>query len=298
LTPAPGAIEVHGLRLACLRWDPVPAGAAAEDTIFLLHGFLDVAWSMAALAEALRREGVGATLFAPDWRGHGDSGWVGAGGYYYFMDYVLDLAELVERLGRGRTFLVGHSMGGGAASLYAGTFPDRVAGLVNIEGLGPPAEGPADGPPRVRAWTESVRRRLSMRESPRGYASIEEAAERLRKGSPGLSPEAARALAERATRDNAQGERVWKFDPLHRTPSPLPFRLDQAMAFWRSITAPVLVVEGERSPWRALADREDRLACFGRSERIVIPGAGHMVHHDAPGELAAAVAAFLRSIGP
>jgi pimeloyl-ACP methyl ester carboxylesterase len=81
----------------------------------------------------------GSAMIAPDWRGHGDSAWLGPGASSYFLDYVADLAGLVEALRRGPAFLVGHSMGGGAASLYAGTFPDAVRGLVIVEGLGPPA---------------------------------------------------------------------------------------------------------------------------------------------------------------
>jgi alpha-beta hydrolase superfamily lysophospholipase len=104
------------LRHHLLEWGD--AGAV----VLLLHGFLEHAhvwdWVAPRLAEA------GYHAFALDWRGHGDSAWVGAGGYYHFADYVADLGGLVRALG-GRAALVAHSMGGNAAVLYAG--PSRSA---------------------------------------------------------------------------------------------------------------------------------------------------------------------------
>ena len=38
--------------------------------------------------------------------------------------------------------LLGHSMGGNIASLYAGVRPDRVATLINVEGFGLPDSDP------------------------------------------------------------------------------------------------------------------------------------------------------------
>jgi len=38
-----------------------------------------------------------AHVIAPDLRGHGDTDWIGAGGYYHFLDYVADLDELIAR---------------------------------------------------------------------------------------------------------------------------------------------------------------------------------------------------------
>jgi len=51
---------------------------------------------MVPLVDALRRTSIGARMIALDWRGHGDSGWIGPGGYYHFVDYVADLAVLME----------------------------------------------------------------------------------------------------------------------------------------------------------------------------------------------------------
>src|SRR5947207_3597120 len=84
-----------GLAYNVLEWD-----APSDHTVLLLHGFLDNAWTWQRLVES--GLGLPAHVVAPDWRGHGDSDWVGAGGYYHFLDYVADLASLVALVGRRR----------------------------------------------------------------------------------------------------------------------------------------------------------------------------------------------------
>src|SRR3989442_6782704 len=77
-------------------------------------------------------------LIAPDLRGHGDSAWA-VGSTYSMIDYVLDLAALLKTLDLFPITIIGHSLGARVALQYAGIYPDRVARLVAIEGLGPPA---------------------------------------------------------------------------------------------------------------------------------------------------------------
>jgi alpha-beta hydrolase superfamily lysophospholipase len=60
--PLSGSVEVGGLRLAFLRWPEVRGAADAGETIFLLHGFLDLSSGMEPLARALRGAGVGAAM--------------------------------------------------------------------------------------------------------------------------------------------------------------------------------------------------------------------------------------------
>ena len=83
-----------------------------------------------------------------------------------------------------------------------------------------------------------------------------------------------------------------------------PFNLEFAETFWRSITAPTLVVNGAESGefWRSRRgaiylepdDLRRRLACFRDVAFVEIPGAGHMVHFDRLRELVTAIRQFLR----
>src|SRR6185295_2351622 len=227
-------LQANRLKLHLLEWgDTGPV-------VLLLHGFLEHAhawdWVAPELAAA------GHHVFALDFRGHGDSGRVGAGGYYHFADYTADLAFLVRALG-GRAALVGHSMGASAALIYAGTEPERVSALVAVDSLGPPDTLPEAAPDRFAYWIGDLAR-AEVR-GPDADAPADAAA-RLRERFPRFSPEVAQHMAEHGTRPNGSG-RVWKFDPLHQTSVPQPFYIAQARAFWRRISCPVLYVEGGES---------------------------------------------------
>ena len=78
--------------------------------VLLLHGFLENAHVWDLVAPPLAAGGY--HVYALDWRGHGDSDWIGPGGYYHFADYTADLAFLVPQLAE-RVALIAHSMGRG-----------------------------------------------------------------------------------------------------------------------------------------------------------------------------------------
>jgi pimeloyl-ACP methyl ester carboxylesterase len=117
-------------------------------------------------------------------------------------------------------------------------------------------------------------------------------AARLRERFPRFSGEVARHMAEYGTYE-VNGERLWKFDPLHQTRSPQPYYIAQGRAFWSRIGCPVLYVEGAESPFRLdPADLADRLAAL-RARRVTFDQVGHHPHLEQPERFAAEVAAFL-----
>jgi pimeloyl-ACP methyl ester carboxylesterase len=254
--------------------------------VLLLHGFLEHAhaWDMVAP----RIAAAGYRVYALDWRGHGDSDWIGPGGYYHFADYTADLAFLVPQLAE-RVALIAHSMGGGAALTYAGTEPDRVWALATVEGMGPPDCAPESAPDRYATWLRDLRR-VAERDPRR--MTLAEAAQRLEERFPRFTDAVARHMAEWGTRADAEA-RVWKFDPLHQTQSPQPYYVVQARVFWRRVACPALYVEGSDTPLRLPAD--DLAARLGmlRARRVTITGAGHHPHLEQPEAFARAVTAFL-----
>ena len=275
-----------GLTYHVLEWQP--ADPACDHTVVLLHGFLDLAWGWRPVVDAGLRGRF--HIVAPDMRGHGDSDRAGAGGYYHFMDYLADVDDLVAQLGRGRVSVVGHSMGGSVASMYAGAFPERVHRLAVLEGMGPPVPGVAM-PERVASWIEAWRR--ARTEPQRSYASRAEAARRLRAHDPRLSAALAEELAERGTVDTGDGVR-FKHDPLHATRGPYPFNLEYAQALWRNITCPTLLVDAAESRFMPLiGDRAQRYGCVPHAQHHVIADADHMMHRHQPAALAEVLRAFL-----
>jgi pimeloyl-ACP methyl ester carboxylesterase len=246
----------------------------------LVHGFLDLGFGWHEVAERLATR---VHVIAPDLRGHGDSDWIGAGGYYHFFDYIADLDEVIARTARNRLVVVGHSMGGSIASYWAGTRPTRLSALALLEGLGPPDQSEVDVPSRTVGWIDAWRK---ARGKHKPMASIEEAAARLRKHDPLLGEDLARRLAVAGTRTVDDGL-VFKHDPLHLTMGPYPFRRDYAAQFWKRVTCPVLVVDGAQTmlnipePERAL-----RRAYFANHRHVSLPGAGHMMQRHQPDALA------------
>lgn len=286
--PRHSSVDSFGLPIHCLEW-----GEPNGDPVLLVHGFLDLAFSWTPfVAELQRRAARPLWIVAADCRGHGDSGWVGAGGYYHFPDYVLDLDCVVQTLGVKSFKLIGHSMGGTISLLYAGAFPERITKLVLIEGVGPVGMNFADAPLRMAQWIGEIRQR--GRNHFREYSSVEAGASQLRQTNPRLQDGFARSLAQAAMRQTADGKWVWKFDPLHRTASPQPFYTAQAVEFLRHIACPVVIVDGKQSHQTKRIDKQPRYDAIADRRQIVIDGAGHMVHQDNPAALVEALLAFLQ----
>ncbi|HTJ43089.1 MAG TPA: alpha/beta hydrolase [Kofleriaceae bacterium] len=274
----------NGLTYHVLEWG---AASSIDTTVLLVHGFLDLAWTWDEVAARLASR---FHVIAPDLRGHGDSDWIGPGGYYHFFDYVADLDHVASRLARSKLCVVGHSMGGSVASYWVGTRPARVDRLALIEGLGPP-EISAPVPDRtarwIDAWTEA---RLK---SPRVMASLDEAAARLRKNDPLLSAASALDLVSHGT-VRVPGGFAWKHDPLHLTAGPYLYRRDVAEQFWSRIPCPTLCVDGADSRLRVPdAEAAARMAFIKDCRREVVAGAGHAVQRHQPAVLASLLDAFL-----
>jgi len=285
--PRDHTVDSQGLPIHYLEW-----GDPSGEPLVLVHGFLDLAYSWQPFAAALMAKAERPLrIIAPDCRGHGDSGWVGAGGYYHFPDYIFDLDCVMRAARIDQCKLIGHSMGGTISFQYAGTFTNRVSKLVLIEGIGPLGMPFSDAPPRMKQWITEVHQR--GRRHFREYTSIEAGASQLRQSNPRLGESFALDLARAGMKQNANGKWIWKFDPLHRTAAPQPFYTDQALEFFRCIDCPVLIVDGKESRQTRRTDKQQRYAAIANHRRVVIDDAGHMVHQDNPAQLAEVVAAFL-----
>lgn len=249
----------------------------------LIHGFTDLGAGWCEVAPLLAEHG---RVLAPDLRGHGDSDWIGPGGYYHFMDYVADVDDLVRQMIDGKLVLVGHSMGGSVSGYYAGIRPERLAGLALVEGLGPPDQMGGEGPTRTAAWIDGWR---TARGKAKAMPSLEEAVKRLKRHDDLLDDALAHKLAEYGTKRVEHGF-VWKHDPLHATFGPYAYRLETARRYWQKVTCPVVAVDGAQSKLN-LSDEEraSRRASFANIRHVTLEGAGHAVQRHKPRELADAI---------
>jgi len=261
----------------------------------LLHGWMDVSASFQFLVDALRDDW---DVVAPDWRGYGLSDWASAD-CYWFADYLADLDALLEQLAPGAPVnLVGHSLGGNVAALFAGVRPERVAKLVNLEGFGLPPTRPEQAPKRYLRWLDELRARPRLRP----YKSFAELADRMQQGNTRLARERAEFLARHWGMENERGEVVLRGDPAHKVISPILYRLEESRACWAQVSAPVLWVDAEESDTlkRMSIDAQaysERRAAFRDLRYVTLPAAGHMLHHDQPEALARHLEAFLADGG-
>jgi pimeloyl-ACP methyl ester carboxylesterase len=279
-----------GLEHHVLEWAP-NAPDPEQTTVFLLHGFMDVADSWQGVAPALADAGL--RVLAPDLRGFGDGPRAPAGSYYYFADYVADLGALADELARDRAlFIVGHSMGGVVATLFAGTFPARVAKLAVLEGLGPPDSTFGDAPDRMRDFIETSRKYRRSVDAERGMVDLDDVVRRLSMSHPSIAPEVLRAWAPSLVRARPDGSLVWRFDSLHRARSPFPFYASAFRAFAERIVCPTLFVDGGPDGYHP-HDEDERLAAFRDLRRERIEKAGHMMHWTRPDALSALLVSFL-----
>ena len=281
---------IRGLRHHVRAW-----GNPASPRLFLLHGWMDVSASFQFLVDSFSHEW---HIIAPDWRGFGQSEWTREAGYW-FPDYYADLDVLLDLYQPdGPAHIVGHSMGGVIGSVYAGIRPDRVARLVSMEGLGLARHTPDQAPVRYAQWFDQLKDPPSFKP----YRSFDQVAARLQASNPRLSAERAAFLARHWAKQLDSGEVVLLSDPRHKILNPYLFRIDEAIACWRRITAPVLLVSGKLSEIPArMKDTPVQLAerkgAYRDRREVELEDAGHMMHHDQPVRLARIIEDFVLDNG-
>lgn len=279
-------VRLRGLRFHLRCW-----GAETAPLLVLLHGWLDTSATWSDVGESL---GAQYRVVALDQRGYGYSEWPQDG--YWFPDYVADLDALVNHLSPQQQpiLLVGHSMGGQVASLYAGMRPARVSKLAVLDSLFLPDMPPKLMPRRLGSWLDQVK--STPRE--KSYASFEELAQRVKKQQPQLSDERALFVARGWGHADAQGQIWLQADPKHRRDMPSLYRNAESMEVWKAITAPTLFLDAGASAFaKAISaeERSARRACFGSRVERVIEGAGHMLHFDSPLATADAILNFMQA---
>jgi pimeloyl-ACP methyl ester carboxylesterase len=298
-SPPPPSVPTRSFRVTLrhldthvTEWLP-PAGHAPRDTVLLFHGFADAGGSFDLVAPRLAADGY--RVVAPDFRGFGQTAWTPPGSYYHFPEYVADAQALARALDLTTPIVVGHSMGGSVATLFAGARAVPIRALALLEGLGPPSTDLAYTPDRFHKWLDDLVAPRALEQRPMDNAAGVLA--RLVLQHP-LVPRA--VLATRVpvlARDLGDGRFVWRFDPLHRSSSPTPFLAEMYRAFLARLDVPTLIVGGGPEGYHP-PDEAERIAAVPNATHLEIAGAGHMMHWTKPAELSAALLGFFGSLPP
>lgn len=287
-------IPIRHLRYHVLQW-----GTPSPDKtpLVMVHGWMDVAASFQFIVDALSNDH---WVIAPDWRGFGLTETPGTDNFW-FPDYLADLDQLLDHyVGDRPVHLLGHSMGGHVATMYAGIRPERIKKLINLEGFGMPATRPAQAPGRYAKWMDELKTLHRGELDLKPYASLEAVAQRLIKTNPRLGIDKAHWLAQHWAQPNAQGE--WRImgHAAHKVVNAQLFKTDETLAIYERITAPMLCVVASTdsmAPWwkerYTLPEFMQRIAAVPHITHAVIQDAGHMLHHDQPEQLAKLIDEFL-----
>lgn len=260
----------QGLRLHYLDW-----GNPEAPPLLLVHGNRDHCHNWDWVAQELRDE---YHILAPDFRGHGDSEHI-KGGNYSHTGYLYDLAQLIHQQNLAPLKVIAHSLGGSVALRYAGTYPENIDKMVVIEGTGGPSWLYQEVPvhERIQSFVDSTRG--SAGRTPRRYATLEEAFERMRTENKHLSEAQARHLTVHGSNQNEDGTYSWKFDNQTHVMAPFDLTLAQTQQLWSRINAPLLLISGSESEF-GRHQPGDPAEHFNNARSVWFDHAGHWVQHD------------------
>ncbi|MEA2626620.1 MAG: hypothetical protein QOD06_2665 [Candidatus Binatota bacterium] len=270
-------VRVNGVRLHVVDW-------GGDGPVAFLHhatGFHARVMDPIARFLADRYHVIGV-----DARGHGDSDKPEHG--YRWEVFIHDTVALLDELGIAGAVGIGHSFGATTVLGAAAERPDLFRALVLLDPIFFPREfrSFSDG---ENPMAEAARKRREV------WASREEMFESYRSRPPFATwrEEFLRSYVDHGTEPHAGGGVRLKCPGAVEAEV---FGMAPEHDAWRDcdrVTAPTLVIRGERST--ALSDRDAAavVARLRRGRMITIAGAGHFVPQEAPEAVLAAIDGFL-----
>lgn len=268
-----------------------------QPTLVLVHGWMDVSASFQFMVDAMQTN---RHIVAPDWRGFGQTDGPATDNYWH-PDYMADLDALLDHFSPDAPVdLLGHSMGGHVVMMYAGVRPGRIRRLINMEGFGMPRAEPEQAPERYARWMDELKAHARGEMNLKAYGSLQDVAKRLMKNNPRLTPDKAGWLASHWSAQGQDGQ--WRIlgDPAHKIINAQLFRVEEVLAIYRRIRAPLLNIEAatnEMDSWYqgryTQAEYHERLKAVPDCRTLTIEDAAHMMHHDQPHRLAQEIERFL-----
>jgi pimeloyl-ACP methyl ester carboxylesterase len=296
VTPPVSTIRTRSLEIAYEA-----TGAPDGVPVILLHGFPDDVRAYDATLEPLGK--LGCRVLVPWLRGYGPTRFLNATTPRSGQQAALgnDLVEFMDALDVGSAILVGYDWGGRAACIVAALWPERCTGLVtaggyNIQDLAN-ANRPAPAASEYRAWYQwylnTERGRAGLEQDRRGFCRF-----LWRLWSPTWDFDDATFERTAGSFDNPDFVEVvvhsYRHRRLNAPGDPALEPIEERLATRPPIAAPTIVIAGEDDAVDPpSADDHDASQFVGRYERRLIPGAGHLLPHEAPEAIVAAVQALL-----
>ncbi|TVT56088.1 alpha/beta hydrolase [Amycolatopsis rhizosphaerae] len=276
------------------------AGEAGGIPVILLHGFPYDVRAFDDVAPILAAKG--AFVLAPYLRGFGptrfrDGATVRSGQQAALAQ---DLLDFMDALGLGSAVLAGYDWGGRAACITAALFPDRVRGLVSVDGYNIQNLAYA-GEPAAPEWERSYWYQYYFH-SERGRRGLERNRDELcellwRTWSPTWAAAQEAFPATAPSLHNPDFVDVVIHSYRHRyglvDGDPRYQQLEERIAGEPPITVPTVVLESGADGVGGPSAAEDREYFTGPYEHRLLSRVGHNVPQEAPDAFADAVAGLL-----
>ncbi|NND82851.1 MAG: alpha/beta hydrolase [Gammaproteobacteria bacterium] len=286
VTESSQKLDVRGLQYHIQEW-----GDPSKPLLVLLHGWMDCGATYKYVAPDLVENFF---LVAPDLRGFGETEHVPGG--YYFPDYFADLEVILNHYSPNAPVnLVGHSMGGNIALMYAGIRPERIARVMSLESLGLMPTEPKDAVEKYRRWL----REIVSAEPAKVYPHAGFLMQSIHKGNPSLPDAVIEELAELWGRPvGDDGAWMLKHDHAHRYANPVRYMHEDVEEIWQQISARVGLVMAEHSmQYRGYTEagrlsRARELLRISDDDYYLIENCNHMLHLEQPAQTAAAIKQF------
>jgi pimeloyl-ACP methyl ester carboxylesterase len=274
--------QANGLRHHALEW-----GNSDGAAIVLLHGLRSYAATWAPVAEKL---GDDYRLIALDHRGRGDSDW-DVKRQYFTPNYVSDVEALVAHLGLKKFILVGHSMGGTNALVYAMLHPEQVVALV-VEDMGPGASASGSGAERIRR---------EVANTPVIFADWAAGRAFWRERRPMITQEALDSRMLHSMKSLPDGTVTWKYDAqgiAQARLDPDPARVTDLWPAVKRLQCPTLLLRGAESDFLSAVTAKRMVDATPWIEWHDIPAASHYVHDDNPCAFLQCIGDFIKRVAP
>jgi pimeloyl-ACP methyl ester carboxylesterase len=259
---------------------------AAALTVICLPGLTRNARDFEALAPRLVARH---RVLCLDFRGRGSSQYAPDPMSYVPRSYVRDLHALFDHAGVGEAALVGTSLGGMVATLFAAIYPAKVAGLV-LNDVGPEVD-PA-GLARIAGYVGKAK-------PIEGWDDAAQAVEQLdRIVYPDYGPGDWLRLARRRFAEGPDGRVRLDYDLDIAKPFGTPATTPEQWPFFRRLRdIPILLIRGELSDILSRATVEKMRAAAPQMKVLEAPGRGHTPSLDEP-PVAEAIEAFVAGLPP
>ena len=277
---------VNGLNFAAKEW-----GTPGATPVIALHGWLDNAASFDVMLPYMQDLHV----IALDCAGHGNSSFRSADSSYNIWQDIAEVMGVADQLGWQRFALLGHSRGAIISSLVAGTFPERISHVALIDGH-MPSLADAQGSAVLLAKSLSEHRRYTA-STPSFFHSFDRAVQARVNGFVPLQESAATLLAERGVREESRGF-YWHNDQRLKAASEFKLTREHLKDFHSAITAQVLLIQAEGSPFYTSSPENDESFSWVSSLHLLtMPGSHHLHMEDQAQQVAEQVQGFLQAIG-